>query len=592
MEFLNTGFPPILVSLLFLVLILAVCHGVGRRALNGIGWGKTTLFPIERMIFSAAIGLIMMALAVLVLGLAGFLNPWVFRAGLIVLLVFFGRPFPEISFRLKEKQAWFFAAAAVTALFLSFLDCGRPPIGNDALAYHLADPKDFILKGRIYPIPFSRESLWPYQTEMLFTLGLLLEGTTLAQLMHWAFYPLTSLALYAFGSRFLSRRVGFLAAIIFIFTPVVFNESSQAYVDLSLAFFIFLSFYAFCLKDSVGPGLSALFSGILCGAAASTKYLGLSAVAILAAFWIFERPSRIKSILLFGGGVFLVSAVWYGRSYLHLGNPVYPFFSNFFGGRGFEFGVRTGLGMGDGLTGFLFLLWNITFFPNRFGGDWLGPLYLMFAPLALFYFREWKKQMIYLGAFVFLYGLFFFKTAVQARYFLPAIPFLSLIAAFVLARLETAQKFLSRWTAFIIAGVISIHLGMDFYKTRDSWGLLIQKETAAHFLSRKERSFRGYQYLNQAPPPAKIFGAVEPRRFYNGQPNLLVDGEPLRRFLTGQKQSISGFLAREKFDYIWVSSLTEPEIQEFLRRPDYRLGFSYDFEEGGTLFQYRIYQRH
>ncbi|MBI3316164.1 MAG: glycosyltransferase family 39 protein, partial [Candidatus Omnitrophica bacterium] len=329
-----------------------------------------TLSAGEGTLFSLALGLAALSLFMLGLGLLGLVT----KLHALALLGFF----LVLPWWLEKGKRFSFSWASgasipfllmLFAFFLSWLNTTLPPIGNDALAYHLADPKDFILHGRVHPIPLSRESLWPYQTEMLFMLGLLLQGTSLAQALHWVFYPLTAFSIYAFGARFLGRREAVFGALVFVFTPVVFALSGEAYVDLGLTFFIFLSFYAFLLKDTLGELKASLVSGLFCGAALATKYSGLNAAVILTVFWLWRKPVSLKSALYFILSALAVSGVWYLRSYWILGNPVYPFFSNFFGGRGFEFGIQSSLGTGNGVDSFLLLLWDMTFYPKLFGGD-------------------------------------------------------------------------------------------------------------------------------------------------------------------------------------------------------------------------------
>src|SRR3989338_4813074 len=118
-------------------------------------------------------------------------------------------------------------------------------IGQDELCYHLMQPKNYVRAHAVYEVPFSSNSLWPYLAHMLFTLGLLLEGDSLAKLFHFSAYILTGLAIYSFLKREAGSRTAFYGFVIYALTPVAFIQASFAYIDNTLALFVFMTFYAF-----------------------------------------------------------------------------------------------------------------------------------------------------------------------------------------------------------------------------------------------------------------------------------------------------------------------------------------------------------
>jgi hypothetical protein len=70
--------------------------------------------------------------------------------------------------------------------------------------------------------------------EMLFLLGLALQGPVLAKLFHWLMLPLCCFALIALGRRHLTTRAGLFGAALFASIPLVQSEATTAYVDLGL----------------------------------------------------------------------------------------------------------------------------------------------------------------------------------------------------------------------------------------------------------------------------------------------------------------------------------------------------------------------
>jgi len=91
--------------------------------------------------------------------------------------------------RLQFKNNWF-QAVLVVILFInlgfSFVtNVLTPPISVDEVAYHMAVPKLYVNHHSVYYLATIPHSNWPFETEMLFTLGLLLSSETLAHYMTW-----------------------------------------------------------------------------------------------------------------------------------------------------------------------------------------------------------------------------------------------------------------------------------------------------------------------------------------------------------------------------------------------------------------------
>ena len=99
----------------------------------------------------------------------------------------------------------------------------------------------------------------------------------------------------------------------------------------------------------------------------------------------------IFALFYFLLSVFAASGFWYIHSWAAIGNPVYPFFPDLFGGSGFKFNIGVNAGMGNNLPAFLKLLWNMTMYPRNFGGEMMGPLFLMFVPLLLPHLKRPKS---------------------------------------------------------------------------------------------------------------------------------------------------------------------------------------------------------
>ena len=121
------------------------------------------------------------------------------------------------------------------------------PHAWDALAYHLADPKVFLQQHRIAILPTEHHSNFPFTMEMLFTIGLALDGYAAANLFHLLTAVLLVQGMISFCTRFFSRLAGLLAAVVLATTPLVLWEATIAYIDLALALYVFLAAYLIIL---------------------------------------------------------------------------------------------------------------------------------------------------------------------------------------------------------------------------------------------------------------------------------------------------------------------------------------------------------
>ncbi len=592
MEFVTAGFFPSLIATVTLVGVVFACYQLGGLLLRVIESGEAYLSFLERLIFSIGIGFIVLALCLLGVGSAGLLTR---DAAVILLMSFAILPFlfsqkGRLCVIHREDKAWFLLLAG-TVLFLAWIQAVSPPIGNDDLAYHLAHSRQFVLAHKISYLPDTRESLWPYQTEMFYTLGLLLHGASLAILFHWFFLAITACAVYALGQRLYDVRVGRLAAVVFLFTPAVVAQAGYAYVDLSLAFYVLLSVYALILAEKIGYLRAALLSGIACGGALSTKYLALGAFAVLLMLWILYNKNW-KAAALFLGASVLVSAVWYLRSWIVLGNPVYPFFYQFFNGNGYPSTLGDKVGMGKGPLSFLLLGWNLTMHPASFGGEKIGPLYLLFLPLLAAQRRLLKKESLLLLLFSVFYTAFIFTQSQQARFFLSVVPPLCLLAGVSLAQLTAQKGTVKRVTLAVVSVVVLLHLGVYFYRTRDVWAVWLGGTGAHQYLMRHERSFQGHAYLKEsAKAGERLFNAGEGRRFYDSLRGTVDYTEPFRETLRKKGLPVYEFLDQNSFDYIWLKRQSDEELWEYVKSRGYTEVFSYKFVEGGASFYSHIFHK-
>ena len=621
--------------LLFLVTAWAAT-AAGRAALGlrRLGDGPTRL---ERNLFGLALGLGMLAYGMLALGLLGGL----YRPaglGLLLLLLVVGvrqqavmaREIRDVFRRGVHLPPWGWAVAALFLLLalIPLIGVWTPPSASlewDSLSYHLADPKLYLQAHRIYYIPWESHSDFAFTAEMWYLFGLLENGTEsgvpLAKLFHFTCGVGACLAVYAFGARHLSPRVGLTAAGLLASMPLVLWEAGTAYADLAGMFFATLTLLA------VANGLAARddrwlrLGAVLMGLTLSTKATALATLALLALallFWYVRLQGQTwlraaRSVVLWGALALAVGSPWYIKSVVYTGNPIYPFYYQIFGGRGFNAALAKAYDQSNANFGVTYekngtdtrlvrspdmaalAPWNLTMYllpghppPNPafrpFNDGHPTPLSAL-SPLllaALFFpaFRRGAPGAVRaLGLYALCSGGLWFVTSQQVRYLLPTLPVLCLLASWVLVRaLE------ERWrsgSALAALGVCS--LAFTFYV---GWSLLALEAPAAFGWQPRaaylERDVSGYpvmQFINtHLPASAKVVFYGHPLGVYCDRPYFWGDAqhstyipydtfhsaEDLRAYL--QKIGVTDILLnrqnlpgpRDATDYLrWVYDLTD-----------------------------------
>jgi hypothetical protein len=125
-------------------------------------------------------------------------------------------------------------------------------------AYHFEGPKEFFQAGRISFLEHNVYTSFPFGTEMLTLLAMVLEGdwyrgALAGNCLLMFFGPLTALALFAAGRRWFGTTAGVLAAIIYLSTPWIYRISTIAYAEGGLCFFLFAALTALMMAvDQMG----------------------------------------------------------------------------------------------------------------------------------------------------------------------------------------------------------------------------------------------------------------------------------------------------------------------------------------------------
>lgn len=593
-----------MIELLIFLSIVLISYGLGKTLLSLFKKDHKGL--LEEFVFSEVLGLGILAYSIYIIGSAGFL----YKEAVLSLIFLFGlfavRPvydlvcrirLPDMAASIKTLNG-FEKFLLITVIFIpsvSLFGAFAPEIGNDTLAYHLYHPKIFIENNRIGYIPFTRESLWPYLTEMLFTIGLILKSVTIAKLFHYFFGVLSVMALYSFARRFFGRKEALLASALFYSAPGIFMQSVYSYVDLSLCLYSFLALYIFIVWSEKAEDIKLIaLSGVFTGLALSVKVLGgitlisLSCMMIIILFRKRKGPASFtKNISIFILSALLVSCVWYIRSYIVTGNPVYPFFYNVFNS-GWPSDLGKHMGYMKGIIGFFRLPWDLVIHLDSFGAEQIGVISLAFLP-AIF-FAPFKKRVVQLLAvFIILYAAIWFYIDPNIRFAFAGLAVFYLLIALGLS------AFFKKYNSFVIASLLSIcilfNLSLCLYYNLDAIKLAGRAIDEKSYFYKTERTHPVAEFVNETLPENSLLIVVfEPRLFYFGRKILIYD--IWRRVSQGSLESY----IKDNFDIsktpvyiLYDQSARRDEIEKLIKgkKAVYRMAREGD---NGAIASYAIYR--
>lgn len=340
-------------------------------------------------------------------------------------------------------------------LFLLLWASFTPPVGWDALNYHLNVPKIYLANNEIINFMTLEHSHYPlsFQFQSLFLMGI--GSDVMAQGLQF-FYFIGLLVLIWEIIKTYDMRVSYLWTLAILFSiPVVLFTVPEAHIEIGAAFYTVLALRLFLLfREKQQLGVLLLAAGFI-GYLAGSKYTNLHAtvtfIVLLISLFILERGISITKIMITSVVGLIAAAPWYLKTYLFTGNPFWPFFRtiipsaylpNAYGAEGGIPGVGKALtsdgnrilSIFDSIVQNLLKPFRLTFLANQTGGDQpkVGPLLLGLLPTLKAV--PWKTPSldkpslyayigIYVGIFTFIWLFSFHST----RYLVPIFPLLAIL---------------------------------------------------------------------------------------------------------------------------------------------------------------------
>lgn len=394
----------------------------------------------------------------------------------------------------KHKLLTLLSALLFIDGIVNMLGALGPEYAFDALWYHLTLPKLYLLHHAIYHIPggLLYYSDMPKLGEMLYVGGLTFGGAIGAKLIHFSFGILCCIALYKLSRRYISSTMSLLAVVIFYSNIVVAWESTTAYIDLIRTFFEMLGFWGLVNWVETKSLRWLTTSTIMIGLAITTKLLSIGSLVLFCLFIVFRlvhlyRSSSpriaiapyllniIRLVCLYLFIALLIPLPWFIFSYIHTGNPVFPFFTHTY-----EVAPEPA-----SLIGFFKETW--TLFTHA--SDPISPMYLITLPLLFATWKTMKKELKYLTVFsgAALIVWYFTPRTGGGRFILPYLPVFSiLVAAAIDQTMVNKKQFKRMFSVVLLTLVLLVSLITIVYRGAANAKyipVILGKESKQHFLT-------------------------------------------------------------------------------------------------------------
>jgi 4-amino-4-deoxy-L-arabinose transferase-like glycosyltransferase len=572
-----------LVAALITVWLLTLSWTWGDWLLRRMG-AKPSDIPLEWLCLTLSVGLALLSLVGLALLLAQHMSAlWTWTLLLLLSLIQW-RSLHGWSLSIRRaatvrciarkedvlpEQSILLVSVGLIGLF-NLAWALAPEIHYDALYYHLAVPKVYLAEHRLV---YLSHGVLAHLVEMIFTIALALHGQVLAKLLVLAMGVIAAFGVYALGRSLFNPRTGLWAAALFYSTPLVSWLSDTTYIDLVVAMFLLATLLAFLRWRETRQMIWLCATGFLGGAAVGAKLNALFGLPVIVAvlLWDLLRSRHLSWRMKVKGlagctiAASFVSLPYFLMVYLFTGNPFSPLLNGVFrGSLAFAENLNSNassFSLGVSPLALLHLPFALTFESERFG-EALPPgavgICLALLPLALILLFVGRAGARLLFAICVIYLALLVYTMPYARYYIPVLPIVAVLAAAAVVHFSTVKglrriNLLCLGLAFIAQTAV---IPLMFWNILDrapiklAFGL----ETQEAFLARALLVYPAVNYLNHSVKPGeKVIGVgANTMNFYLNAP--LVPSGGVATLVGGSSApTLAANLIQNGFSYVVIN---------------------------------------
>ncbi len=430
-----------LAALALVAVVALISMTFGRAVLAWLGLRVAD--RSEGAVLGAGVGLGVLVYAMVLLGAADLYRPATAWGLLAALVLLSGREWrtwrgwlPWSWIRARARQAsW--AMRATLAVLLMYggtytLVALTPTLEGDSLAGYLLTAREYARLGGLAAVDHAYTDTYPANGQMLSTLGFLLGGQIVAQLLVVWLTGLVALgSIYALGRQWFSRRAALLGMTVWYGMYAVSYLAASGKIDLAWAAFDLLALLSFArwyfAEPDPGDRRWLILAGFFLGLAGGTKQASLFTGAILAlAVAVRLRPGRERRWGAWvAASLFLVvpalpALIWPLRAYVQTGGVAAP---------------GEGLINDSGLVGFARTIWFMSMLGNMPSvegplGKSVGPALLATVPMLSLCLPV-DRRVRHVCAFSAAMMVLWFQGVQRARHLLPTLGLLALVAGYV-----------------------------------------------------------------------------------------------------------------------------------------------------------------
>ncbi|MBI4538179.1 MAG: glycosyltransferase family 39 protein [Gemmatimonadetes bacterium] len=491
------------VNLLLAGVVALVCVAAGRTLLLGLRPGGVRRY--EAVVLSAGLGFGVVVYGMALLGFAGLFRPATAWGLLTVLAVLGGwgwwRHPGWTAWDAGEGEcgalSWPVKALATVGLayFVGYTAVAlAPTLEGDSTATYLLLAREYARRGRIVSVDYAYTNTLPLNGQMLSTLGYLLGGQILGQLLVvWLTGLLAVGAIYAMGRAWFSREAVVVALVTWYGMYSVAYLAASGKIDLAWAAFDLLGLLSFgrwyffegSARDWRWLVVAGFFLGLAGGVKQVSAFMAIPlGVGMAVRLWQDgrRRPTAWVAAYAAIGLPAALALIWVVRTYLMTGAPA-------------ETGER--LVNDHGVIGFFRTVWHMSMLgnlPSTEGpvGKSIGPTMLATVPLLLL-LRRIDRRVWHVLAFCALMLVLWFHGVQRARHLLPTLGLLALLAGYVVTRLLAQRRWFGRLLVALMVASLGLNLG--------TWGYInfVAFERMPYVLGRQDLD--GYLAANLPKSP-------------------------------------------------------------------------------------------
>lgn len=456
------------IDLIIITIVLFFLAGTGRWLLRRFSNEQPTVGVEFNLALLA--GLLLLAFVMLLLGALGWLQP-VGTAGVVLLFALFGLrngwqyfkvflssvklSYQRFSFgQLRSFTSIILCLTAVLILVVLIGALG-PPVGWDALNYHLAVPDLYRISERIILTPSILHSHYPQLVHMVYLFFLLLGRESLPAVLNVLLGGLFLASFYRYLRHNLGDDSAWLGLGVMASIPLFWFVLPGGHIEPAALWALWWLWWAYLERTKF-----ARLSKVVAVAGAvfliGSKYSHWIFVAVLAGVWLWSERRNWQrqgvKILALVCVISALSAPWLAKNWIQTGNPIYPYQVTTSGLSTSEPNPNMTIiaGEPDSITdaawwekrpiSLLSLPVVMTFLPRSMGGDSpkVGPLLFSLLPLAVWFgWRHLRRRqpddrwsslhLNALGLFVLTAGVAWALVLRLTRYYFPLFPLLVLL---------------------------------------------------------------------------------------------------------------------------------------------------------------------